>query len=213
MQLSTRNSIQLQWAAFPWTVQVTNGLNRVISSADADWSQVTLQSFFGKDASGAPLYLSIVDIQKPAAATSIGYPPAANSASGRWEIFLAVPYAQPDDAAMAYYIHKDFFPNGTPAWAPGDTQFVPIQNRTNAIIDSLVGSGAGAGSIGNRQFDSTSDLEAASVIDLGLSIGDLLFVTHDDSTSIYQYQTGAPAGGDHPVAGSSTTRYRQTGGG
>jgi hypothetical protein len=45
-----------------------------------------------------------------------------------------------------------------------------------------------------------------------LTFDDLIFITNNDMTSIYQYQNGAPESGDHSVAGSSTTRYRQTSG-
>lgn len=145
MQLGTRNSIRLVLAGQPWTVQLAHASNRVISSAGADWSEVTLQSYFGLDAAGAPIYNSIVDIQKPAAATSSGYPAAANSASGKWEIFLAVNYAGADNAAAGYFIQKDFqtvsisgVGYAVPVPAPGDTQTVPLWQRSTAQLIAAI---------------------------------------------------------------------------
>ena len=57
---------------------------------------------------------------------------------------------------------------------------------------------------------SAADMEAADVS--ALAIGDLVFVTNSDMTSIYQFQSGAPIGSDHSVAGDATKRFRQTGG-
>ena len=85
------------------TASVTNGSNRVIF-ATADLSAATLQAFFSLDAViGAPLY-PIIDIQKPAAAGGSW----TNSASSKWEMFLAVNYAQATNATAAFLIQKDF---------------------------------------------------------------------------------------------------------
>lgn len=85
------------------TASVTNGSNRVIF-ATADLTGLTLRALFSLDrVVGAPVY-PIVDIQKPAAASGAW----TNSASNLWEVFLAVPYAQPNNAAAAFLLQKDF---------------------------------------------------------------------------------------------------------
>ncbi len=85
------------------TASVTNGSNRVIF-ATADLSAITLRALFSLDrVVGAPVY-PIVDVRKPAASGTAW----TNSASGLWEVFLAVPYAQPTNAATAFLIQKDF---------------------------------------------------------------------------------------------------------
>ncbi len=187
------------------TVSVTHSSNRVIASAGADWSNLlSLVVYFGIDPEylrTAPLYTSVVDIQKPAAASG----PWTNSASGKWELFLAVPYAQATDPIAQYFIHWNFLLNGTPAWSPGDTQFVPIQNQVHAVVDDLVGRPQ------LRHFDSYAALEAQDASTI--TTGGIVFVTVGDATQIRMLQSGAPAGSDRAVSGDATRRWRQTGGG
>lgn len=190
------------------TASVTNGSNRVIF-ATADLSAITLQAIFSLDAVlGAPPY-SIVDIRKPAAS------PAAwtNSASGLWEVFLAVNYAQGTNAATAFLVQKDFLTVQVGArtfylatFEVTDTQTLPLMNRNTTTLAAIIAALQGL----TPRLASLAALEAFDAS--ALNFGDLLFVTNNDMTSIYQYQNGAPASGDHPVAGSTTTRYRQTGG-
>lgn len=113
------------------TASVTNGSPRVIF-ATADLSAITLQALFSLDAViGAPLY-PIVDIQKPAASGTAW----TNSASGLWEIFLSVNYAQTTNAAAAFLVQKDFetveidgVKYGFALFEPTDTQTLPLINR------------------------------------------------------------------------------------
>jgi hypothetical protein len=141
MQISTQNSIKFALAGAPWTVSVTNGSNRVISSAGADWSEINLKSYFGLDAAGVGLYDSIVDVQKPAAAPGSW----ANSASGKWELFLAVNYAGATDAAAAFFIQRDFLTltisdqdYHIPIPSPGDTQTVEIWQRSTIQLIAAI---------------------------------------------------------------------------
>ena len=119
------------------TASVTNGSNRVIF-ATADLSGITtLQPVFSLDAViGAPVY-SIVDVQKPAAAAGDW----TNSASGLWEVFLAVNYAQATNAAAKFLLHKDFetvqigdTKFDFALFEPTDTQTLPLINR-NTIMN------------------------------------------------------------------------------
>jgi hypothetical protein len=190
------------------TASVTNGNNRVIF-ATADLSGITLQAIFSLDAIlGAPTY-SIVDVRKPAASPTAW----TNSASGLWEIFLSVNYAQATNPTAAFLVQKDFIsvPVGARTFYPAtfevtDTQTLPLTNRNTTTLAAIVA----ALQVVTPRLTSLAALEAFDAS--ALNFGDLLFVTNNDMTSIYQYQNGAPASGDHPVSGSSTTRYRQTGG-
>jgi hypothetical protein len=118
------------------TASVTNGTNRVIF-ASADLSAITLQAIFSLDAIlGAPLY-SIIDVQKPAASPTAW----TNSASGLWEIFLAVNYAQATNAAAAFLIHKDFQTDTVDGvnfdfatFEVTDTQTLPLLNRNTITL-------------------------------------------------------------------------------
>jgi hypothetical protein len=122
------------------TASVTNGSNRVIFST-ADLSAITLQAIFSLDAViGAPIY-SIVDVRKPAAS------PAAwtNSASGLWEIFLAVNYAQATNATAAFLVHKDFetveiagVKYDFALFEVTDTQTLPLINRNTVTLANFL---------------------------------------------------------------------------
>ena len=113
------------------TASVTNGSNRVIL-ATADLSAITLSALFSLDAViGAPVY-SIVDVQKPAASPTAW----TNSASGLWEIFLSVNYAQVTNATARFLVQKDFETvelDGVKfdfaLFEPTDTQTLPLINR------------------------------------------------------------------------------------
>ena len=113
------------------TASVTNGSNRVIF-ATADLSAITLSALFSLDAViGAPIY-SIVDVRKPAASGTAW----TNSASGLWEIFLAVNYAQTNNAAAVFLIQKDFLTDTVDGvnfdfatFEVTDTQTLALYNR------------------------------------------------------------------------------------
>src|SRR4051812_30991868 len=114
------------------TASVTNGSNRVIFSS-ADLFGVTLRALFSLNrVVGAPVY-PIVDIQKPAAASGSW----TNSASGLWEIFLSVNYAQATNAVSAFLLKKDFldiviFGTATKYYV---AQFEDTDTQTLALIN------------------------------------------------------------------------------
>jgi hypothetical protein len=181
------------------TAAVTNGSNIVIASAGVDWSGVTTMSAFSIDGvRGAPVY-GITNVQL---------------VSGRWHLTLASLYGEIDNAAAAYVIQKDFLTvviDGVsyylPIYSPGDSQTLEIETRARIVMASIF-SALAARPAALRRFDSIAALSAFD--STPLIFGDLLFVTNNDMTSLYQFQNGAPASGDHSVSGSTTTRYRQT---
>jgi hypothetical protein len=183
------------------TAAVTNGSNTVIASAGVDWSGVTTMCSFSLDGvRGAPVY----------GITAIAF------VGGHWQLTLASPYGQTTNAAAAYVIQKDFHTltvDGedfhVPIYSAGDTQTLEIENRARLEMVSAM-SALAARPAAPTRLTSIAALEAFDPTPL--TFGDLIFVTSNDMTSIYEYQNGVPAAGDHYVSGSTTTRYRQTGG-
>jgi hypothetical protein len=134
----------------------------------------------------------------------------------RWQLTLGIPYAEPDNEGLYYLIQKDFL---TVAVGPqnfylatfevSDTQTLPLLNRNFAAIAAIVAA-LNLRPTGANSFTSYAALEA---YDVGrLVLGDVVFVTIDDSTQIRQLQAGAPEGSDRSVLGTGTMRWRQTGG-
>lgn len=119
------------------TCSVTNGSNRIIASADNDWSQATVGSLFVVPGTAAVWY-TIATKTVP-----------GSSLSGRWEVTLSVNYAGTTNAATPYAIHKDFTPTGFPILTRGDIETALLINRIVTALEqnylTAAGSLAGLG--------------------------------------------------------------------
>jgi hypothetical protein len=111
------------------TVSVTNDSTLVYAQADIDWSQVGPGCVFMVKGDG------------------VSYTVAANPilVGATYHIALTAPYAGPTNAGAAYVIHKDFFSNGAPIFAVGDTELYTLLNRW---LQAQTGLGSGLGAAG-----------------------------------------------------------------
>jgi hypothetical protein len=123
------------------TVQITNGGNRVIASAGADWSDPEAELAGGKSVwfsiiGSSLLYRQISSINPPG---TVG-----NITGDRWEIVIVGVIGDPTSAAAPYIIHWNFTPNaGFPIIDPGDVQTAQILARFVNDLDLIVSGASG----------------------------------------------------------------------
>lgn len=116
-------------------VSVVNDSPLVYAEAGIDWSQVGAGCVFVVKGDG---------VSYTVAATPV-------LVGSTYHISLTAPYAGPTDPSAAYVIHKDFFTNGAPIFAVGDTELYTLLNRWLQVQTGL-GSGLGASGLVTLQI-------------------------------------------------------------
>jgi hypothetical protein len=122
--------MQISTAIDSTTVAVTNGQNRVIASATANWAGVSTGDIF--TLVGSILYYQVANVYEP------GH--AGNTTSDRWELVIVGVINEASNAAAAYVIAVDFTPILN-LWDPQlrDTQIQQLLKRNFWILDNQIG--------------------------------------------------------------------------
>jgi hypothetical protein len=114
---------------------VANASQRVIASdAIVDWSTVNPNDIFSVPAAlnSAAYNNGVLYFVDHTAAPGV-------SGSGKWEIFLSVPFSKPS-GTVYYAVSKDFFPNtGAPKVNYGDVETILLLMRAVAVMDGYIG--------------------------------------------------------------------------
>lgn len=180
------------------SASVTIHQNRIIASADADWSAVSPGfSYFMFEGDTEPYFL-IQTKTLPGA-----------SVSGNWEITLAANYDVASRANAAYLIHL-WFTNrlALALFDYGDLIAKQLLNRNALLIDNAGGTGGGGGSGGGAG----NLLIVGSITAITTADKTKPFYAGEDAAgglTIWRLEVGAPTSVDKATADDPASRWRR----
>jgi hypothetical protein len=121
------------------TCTVSYGSAIVVASADADWSDALYALQYGN-----PVLFSLIGIPEIPRQV-ISAQSSGTSASGYWELTLAMPWSGETQVGAKYILHKDFTINyGLALATAGERQWDQLISRNMVIIDANMAIGGNA---------------------------------------------------------------------